>query len=179
MCELWRPISTILPGSAIVSDVDIAILPPAPLHALEIWGNPQTVAARFAAARGFALPALGQSGGDALSTLIRFEPTVWLVEGEIAGLEAILGEDGAITAIGGGIVRVRLGGSGWRKLLMEGGVFNAESASFAKGCSAATIIDHVNVRLHVTEADACMVYVPASYASDFIAFWEVSARSLV
>jgi len=149
----------------------IAALPPAPLHAVEIWSNPQVVAARFLAAMGYALPPMGRSAGSGGLILIRYEPTVWLAEGGVSALPGILGEDGAITAIGGGIVRVRISGTGWRTLLMEGGVFDAESPAFAPGCSAATIIDHVAVRLLVEAEDACVAYVPASFAEGLLHFW--------
>ena len=162
-----------------MTDLTIAALPATPLHALEIWSNPAEVAQRFEAATGFALPPSGRASGCDALRLIRFEPTVWLVEGDASALPAILGEDGALTAIGGGIVRVRLSGPGWRSLLMEGGVFDAETPGFAPGCSAATIIDHVNVRLHVENGDACIAYVPSSYAADMIQFWKTASRTLV
>ena len=162
-----------------MTDVTIAALPAAPLHAFEIWSNPGEVAKRFEASTGFALPPSGRASGSDALRLIRFEPTVWLVEGDASALPAILGEDGSLTAIGGGIVRVRLSGPGWRSLLMESGVFDAESPGFAPGCSAATIIDHVNVRLYVETADACIAYVPSSYAADMIQFWKTAARTLV
>jgi heterotetrameric sarcosine oxidase gamma subunit len=161
-----------------VTDVTITALPAAPLHALEIWSNPTLVARRFKAATGFDLPAMGRSGGSDGMRLIRFEPTVWLVEGDASDLPAILGEDGALTAIGGGIVRVRLAGPGWRSLLMEGGVFDAESPRFAPGCSAATIIDHVAVRLHVVRNDACDAYLPASFGAGLVHFWQQAAGTL-
>ncbi len=164
----------ILPGNAIVIDVTISTLPPAPLHALEIWSNAQAVAKRFQKAAGFDLPPMGQSAGNAAIQLIRFEPTVWLVEGDVTGLESVLGDDGALTAIGGGIVRVAMSGAGWRRLLMEGGVFDAEDPAFGPGRSAATIIDHVNVRLHVTGEAQCTAYVPSSYAHDLIEFWNAA-----
>ena len=162
-----------------MTDVTITALPAAPLHALEIWSNPAEVAQRFKATTGFALPPSGRASGSDALRLIRFEPTVWLVEGDASALPAILGEDGALTAIGGGIVRVRLSGPGWRSLLMEGGVFDAETPGFAPGCSAATIIDHVNVRLHVESVDECIAYVPSSYAADMIQFWKTASRTLV
>ena len=161
-----------------MTDVTITALPAAPLHALEIWSNPAEVAARFETATGVALPPLGRSSGSDALRLIRYEPTVWLVEGDTAGFADVLGGDGALTAIGGGVVRVRLSGPGWRSLLMEGGVFDAESPHFAPGCSAATLVDHVNLRLHVTSDDACIAYVPLSYAADMIHFWETAAASL-
>lgn len=162
-----------------MTEVTITPLPAAPLHAIEIWSNAPAVATRFAVVTGFALPRLGTSGGSEALRLIRFEPTVWLVEGDAAGLGQILGEDGALTAIGGGIVRVCLSGPGWRTLLMEGGMFDAESPAFAPGCSAATTIDHVAVRLHVVSDDACVAYVPASFSAGLIHFWKQAADTLV
>ena len=166
-------------GIVIVTDVTITLLPAAPLHVLEIWGEACAVAERFEAAMGFALSRFGTSGGTDALRLIRYEPTVWLVEGDPAALPAVLGEDGDVTAIGGGIVRVRLSGTAWRTLLMEGGVFDAESPAFAPGTSAATIIDHVAVRLHVVSDDACDVYVPASFSAGLIHFWEQAVGTLV
>lgn len=161
-----------------MTDVSITLLPAAPLHALEIWSNPAAVNTRFQKACGFALPAMGRSGGRDALLLIRYEPTVWLVEGDVSALSYILADDGALTAIGGGIVRMRLSGKGWRTLLMEGGVFDAESLNFVAGCSAATIIDHVNVRLHVIDETTCDAYVPLSYSQGLLHFWEQAAGSL-
>jgi heterotetrameric sarcosine oxidase gamma subunit len=161
-----------------MTNVTITPLPAAPLHALEIWSEAPAVAKRFEATTGFALPPMGRSGGTDALRLIRYEPTVWLVEGDASALRNILGEDGALTAIGGGIVRVRISGEGWRTLLMEGGVFDAESPAFAPGCSAATIIDHVNVRLHVGSDNACDAYVPASFNTGLVHFWEAAAGNL-
>jgi heterotetrameric sarcosine oxidase gamma subunit len=160
-----------------VTDVTISTLPAAPLHALEIWSNASAVAKRFRAAAGFALPETGRSAGSDALRLIRYEPTVWLIEGDVSELAPILGDDGALTAIGGGIVRVRLSGKGWRTLLMEGGVFDAENPAFAPGCSAATIIDHVAVRLRVVSEDTCDAYVPLSFSQGLIHFWEKAAAS--
>jgi heterotetrameric sarcosine oxidase gamma subunit len=165
-------------GSAIVTDISITTLPSAPLHTFEIWSNPAAVAERFAAAMGFALPVMGRSAGSDTLRLIRYEPTVWLVEGDVLGLTRILADDGALTAIGGGIVHVRLSGDGWRTLLMEGGVFDAESPSFASGCSAATIIEHVNVRLHVVSEKTCDAYVPLSFSDAMLHFWNDAAQTL-
>jgi heterotetrameric sarcosine oxidase gamma subunit len=165
-------------GSAIVTDLTITPVPAAPLHALEIWSNAPAVAKRFEAAMAFALPPMGRSDGNEALRLIRYEPTVWLAKGDTSGLADILAEDGSLTPIGGGIVRVRLSGKGWRTLLMEGGVFDAESPAFAPGCSAATIIDHVAVRLHVISDDVCDAYVPLSYSAGLLHFWKTAALSL-
>ncbi|MGL4541897.1 MAG: hypothetical protein ACRCUI_05265 [Polymorphobacter sp.] len=161
-----------------MTDLSITVLPAAPLHAFEIWSNPAVVGKRFEAAFGFALPATGRSFGNDALCLIRYEPMVWLVEGEVRALAGILADDSALTAIGGGIVRVRLSGNGWRTLLMEGGCFDAESPQFSAGCSAATVIDHVAVRLHVVDAMTCDAYVPSSYSKGLVHFWETAALSL-
>lgn len=162
-----------------MTDVMITPLPAAPLQALEIWSNPVAVAKRFKTATSLDLPGIGRSAATETFCLIRFEPTVWLVEGDASIFPAILGDDGALTAIGGGITRVQLSGKGWRTLLMEGGVFDAENPAFANGCSAATIIDHVNVRLHVVSDDACNAYVPLSYSQSLIHFWQQAEETLL
>ena len=162
-----------------MTDVTITVLPAAPLHLLEIWSNPKEVANRFEAATGFALPRTGRSAGTSALRAIRFEPTAWVIEGDTGVIAAVLVKDGALTAIGGGITRVRLSGSAWRTLLMEGGVFDAESLEFAPECSAATIIDRVNVRLHVVSHDSCDAYVPASFSAGLIHFWQVAAKSVL
>lgn len=159
-------------------ELTITALPAAPLHALEIWSNPLAVASRFQRVFGAALPMMGSSITLPDTQLMRFEPAVWLVEGKVDRLTEILGGDGSLTAIGGGITRVRLSGSGWRSLLMEGGVFDAEASAFASGSTAATLIDHVNVRLHVESAASCMAYVPLSYSQDMLHFWTTAAQSL-
>ena len=155
-----------------IEPTTITALPAAPLHTMEIWGNSKAVAARAEQALGFALPPMGQSAGNSALTLMRFEPTVWVAEGDVSALTEVLGDDGAITAIGGGIVRFRLAGPGWRELIMEGGVFDSRAASFGTGATAATIIDHVGVRLHVESNAACTDYVPSSYAMSLQHFWE-------
>lgn len=161
-----------------MTELSISALPAAPLHALELWSNPAKAAARIKKACGLALPETGRAASKGELRLIRYEPTVWLVEGDVVPLAGALGDDGALTAIGGGTVRVEIKGARWRRLLMEGGVFDAESAAFAPGCSASTVIDHVNVRLLVTAEDTCLAYVPASYATDMIHFWQVAAQAL-
>lgn len=150
----------------------IIALPAAPLHALEIWSNPQGVATRVHKALGFALPPMNRSATNASITLMRFEPTVWLAEGDVSVLADTLGDDGALTAIGGGIVRFRIAGPGWHELLLEGGVFDTSAAAFPVGATAATVIDHVGVRLFAESEDACIAYVPSSYAQSLHHFWD-------
>ncbi len=161
-----------------MTNVTITPLLAAPLHALEIWSNPVAAAKRFKTATSLDFPGMGRSAATDNFCLIRFEPTVWLVEGDASMFPVILGNDGALTAIGGGITRVQLSGKGWRTLLMEGGVLDAENPAFAEGCSAATIIDHVNVRLHVVSDDACIAYIPLSFSQGLIHFWKQASESL-
>lgn len=158
-------------------EMAISRLDPAPLHAMEIWSNPAAVAKRWRSAVKAELPGMGKSASTTGLVVMRFEPTVWLVEGNVFDIVDVLEKDGSLTAIGGGIVRFVLGGQGWRRLLMEGGVFDAESASFGLGDCAATVIDHVGVRLHVRDADECVAYVPASFAADIEDFWRTAAIS--
>lgn len=161
------------PGNATVTEAtSITALPAAPLHALEIWSNPVKLAQRIEKALGFALPAMNRSERNAATTLLRYEPTVWLVEGDVSVLVDTLGDDGALTAIGGGIVRMRLAGPHWRELLLEGGVFDTSAVAFPVGATAATVIDHVGVRLWAESEEACVAYVPASYAQGLHYFWE-------
>ncbi len=178
MSGLLLRIFMIRQGNVTVTDLTITPLPAAPLYALEIWTNPAAVANRFKAATGFALPPMGRSAGNGAFCLIRYEPSVWLIEGDASALPALLKDDGTITAIGGGIVRLRLSGNGWRTLLMEGGMFDAETPDFAPACSAATIIDNVAVRLHVVSDDSCDAYVPASYSESLLHFWLQTAQTL-
>lgn len=163
-------------GRAIV--IEVSAHDAADVLALELWDT--AGAAAVAPVLGFALPAAGRSAGDDHLRAKRFEPMVWLVEGaaiDRAALDAALADHGTVTPIGGGLVRVRLIGAGWRGLLMHDGVFDAEDPAFAPGCTAATVIAHVAVRLNVVAPDRCDALVPASLADGLIARWrEVAAR---
>ena len=150
-----------------MTDVTIAELGRTPLHLLELWGDPKRVAARIAQALGHDLPRTGHATGAVLRT----GPATWLIEGDCTALRAALGDDGALTAVGGGLVRVRLSGPAWRSLLMEGSLFDAESPAFAVDCVATALIEHVTVTLRVETETACLAYVPASCAADLLHFW--------
>jgi heterotetrameric sarcosine oxidase gamma subunit len=154
--------------------VTIEKLGHAPLHVLELWGDPKAAAKRIAKALGHDLPAIGRAQGNVL----RLSPTTWLVTGDIAALREALGDGGALTPTGGGYERVRLSGPAWRSLLMEGSLFDAESAEFAIDCVVTTPIDHVAVTLRVESENACLAYVPASHAADLLHFWQLSAGGL-
>lgn len=157
-----------------MTDVTITDLGRAPLHVLELWGDPRPAAARIAAALGHELPRAGRAAGAVLRT----GPATWLAEGDVAALRGALGDGGALAPVGGGLVRVRLAGPAWRSLLMEGSLFDAESAAFTVDCVATALIEHVTVTLRVESAEACLAYVPASHAADLLHFWQISAGGL-
>jgi heterotetrameric sarcosine oxidase gamma subunit len=161
------------------SHVTIDAASAAHVHVVEIWDA--DAAARLAGSLGFPLPPPGRTAGDERLRAIRVEPMAWLLDGPQLVPVAIaetLGEGGAITAIGGGLVRVRITGPAWRALLMTDGVFDAEDPTFSAGCAAATVIAHVAVRLHVIDAEICEVFVPASFADGLIHSWSDSARTI-
>lgn len=157
-----------------MTEVMIEELGRAPLHVLELWGDPGPAAKRIAKALGHDLPATGRAQGNVL----RLSPTTWLITGEVAAVRQALGDGGALTPAGGGYERVRLSGPAWRSLLMEGGLFDAESVEFSTDCVATTQIEHVTVTLRVEGAHSCLAYVPASQAADLLLFWRVSAGGL-
>lgn len=157
-----------------MTDVVIEDLGRAPLHQLELWGDPVPTAKRIAKALGHALPQAGRAQG----TVLRVSPSTWLVSGDVAALAKALGDGGSLTAVGGGLVQVRLSGPAWRSLLMEGSLFDAESAEFKADCVATVLIDHVTVTLRVESEASCLAYVPASLADDLLRFWRISAGGL-
>jgi heterotetrameric sarcosine oxidase gamma subunit len=157
-----------------VTDVTITPLGRGPLHVLELWGDPRSAAKRIAKALGHDLPPAGRAAGQVL----RLSPTTWMVAGDVSALRDSLGDGGAFTPTGGGYEQVRLSGPAWRSLLMEGGLFDAESPAFAVDCVVTTPIDHVTVTLRVESEDACLAYVPASLAADLLRFWNLSAGGL-
>jgi heterotetrameric sarcosine oxidase gamma subunit len=150
-----------------VTEVTVQTLGRAPLHQLELWSDPRPTAQRLAKVLGHELPRAGMAHG----ALLRTGPTTWLISGDTAALAEPLGNGGALTPVGGGLVRVRLSGPGWRSLLMEGGLFDAQSPAFGVDCVATTLIEHVTVTLRVESEDACLAYVPSSHAQDLVHFW--------
>lgn len=157
-----------------MTEVSITELGRSALHQLELWGDPAPTAKRIAKALGHALPQAGRAHG----AVLRLSPTSWLVSGDVAALAKTLGDGGSLTPVGGGLVQVRLSGSGWRSLLMEGGLFDAESAEFTADCVATVLIDHVTITLRVESEASCLTYVPASSAADLLRFWRISAGGL-
>jgi heterotetrameric sarcosine oxidase gamma subunit len=105
-------------------------------------------------------------------------PKVWLVRAPdedrvpaLGRLEEVLAGGGVVTDASASFTRIRISGPEWRKTLMIGGVFDAESPAFAPGCVAATVIEHIPVRLDVVDDDTVDVYVAPSYAPHLLALW--------
>lgn len=157
-----------------MTDVTIEPLGRAPLHLLELWGDPGPAARRIAQTLGHELPAAGRAAG----AVLRLSPATWLIAGDTARINAALGDGGALTPVGGAYKQVRLAGANWRSLLMEGGLFDAESPAFAVDSVATTLIEHVVVTLRVESDQSCLAYVPASHAADLLHFWQISAGGL-
>ena len=111
---------------------------------------------------------------DATITTLPVEPRRWWLIGaarHIAGIAVDVAERGALTPIGGGLVRAALTGSGWRSLLTVSGCFDSEDPEFGPGQVAATVIHHVPVWIAVTGDDRCDVYFAASYAETLADLW--------
>lgn len=105
---------------------------------------------------------------------LRVEPRRWWLidagERAAAVAEAVGGE-GALTPIGGGLLRATLTGAGWRAQLMVGGLFDAESAAFRPGDCAATILHHASVWIEAISDDEAQVYFAASFEQDMRHLW--------
>ena len=132
----------------------ITIAPAGEIVVLELWSE--------------ALPRL--AGVSAMQV----EPRRWwlLAPGEqLASIAQTLGGYGALTPIGGGLMRATLRGPGWRAQLMIGGLFDAESGDFKTGDCAATLLHHTPVWINVVSADEAHVYFAASLTEDIRALW--------
>jgi sarcosine oxidase gamma subunit len=108
---------------------------------------------------------------------IKVEPRRWWIIGAGAALddtEKTLSENGVLTPIGGGLMRAKLIGPGWRSRLMTSAVFNAEDLSFTSGDCVATIIHHTSVVIDVISANEAHVYFAASQLGDIEHLWEIA-----
>ena len=113
---------------------------------------------------------------DALDDIrhIRVEPRRWWLFDAADRADAVgarIGDAGALTAIGGGLMRATLAGPGWRALLTISGWFDSGDPGFAGGSVAATVIHHVPVWIAVTDEAECHVYMAASYAPTLTELW--------
>ena len=134
--------------------VTITIVPAGDVIVLDLWAG--------------ALPDLGDVA------LMQVEPQRWWLLNPGNALEAIetaIGEHGALTPIGGGLMRAALTGAGWRAQLMISGLFDAENPAFGPDCCAATQLHHAPVWIDVLGEDAADVYFPASLLGDVQHLW--------
>lgn len=134
-----------------IDDVTLSIAPAGEVTVLDLWS--------------------GEIGALLAGTPhIQVEPRRWWLFGALPPSEA-LDERGALTPIGGGLVRATMSGPGWGTLLTVGGVIDSERSAFTTGSVAASVIHHVPVWIVVTAPDACEVYYPASYAATLDRLW--------
>ena len=145
-------------GHAIVTDphVSISIAPAGDVVVLDMWGE----------------------GAPLLDDVhaLHVEPRRWWLIDAAHKVEAIaeaIGENGAITPIGGGLMRAALTGPGWRSQLMISGMFDAENPAFKPGDCAATIIGHVSVWIDVVSDETAHVYFAASLRGDMEQLWSI------
>ena len=110
------------------------------------------------------------------ATALQVEPRRWwLIDPaeNLAAIELMLGDKGALTAIGGGLIRAVLKGAGWRAQLMISGLFDAEDPSFKPGDCAATLIHHTQVWIHAISEREAHVYLSASLQEDIKHLWGI------
>ena len=143
-------------ATVIDPDVMISIAPAGDVVVLDIWGQ----------------------GAPTLHGVraMQVEPRRWWLVDPGSKIEAItntLGDTGAITPIGGGLMRATLTGPGWRSQLMISGVFDAENPDFKPGDCAATIIGHVSVWIDVIGEETAHVYFAASQRGDMEQLWSI------
>ena len=99
----------------------------------------------------------------------------WLIDAgsKIEAVTAALGDKGAITPIGGGLMCATLTGPGWRSQLMISGAFDAENPDFKPGDCAATVIGHVSAWIDVISDETAHVYFAASLRGDMEQLWSI------
>lgn len=138
------------------SDVKITFMPAGAIVVLDRWDDQQPDLRDVAA--------------------LQVEPRRWwLIDpgDQLAVIEQMQGDKGALTAIGGGLMRATLIGPGWRSQLMISGMFDAENPSFKPGDCAATLIHHTQVLIHAISEREAHVYFAASIAADMRHLWQV------
>lgn len=142
-----------------VDPVSIAFAPASDLVALDLWdGSPPN----FCEVRA-----------------LQVEPLRWWLADagdRIEAIAATIGERGALTPFGGGMVCATLSGRGWRDLLSISSLFDTGDPAFGPGPVASTIIHHVPVRITVVSNDVCEVYFAASFAATLEDLWRTATR---
>ncbi|WP_010187725.1 sarcosine oxidase subunit gamma [Sphingomonas sp. PAMC 26605] len=136
--------------------VTVSFAPAADVLALDLWDS-------------------GVPPADSALRLLHAEPRRWWVIGAGDAAEALaaaVGERGALTPIGGGLVRATLAGPGWRWLLSVSGWLDTADPAFGKGLLVGSVIHHVPVWIDAIGDDACEVYLPSSYAATLADLWQ-------
>ena len=97
----------------------------------------------------------------------------WLIDAaqHAPAITAHIADRGALSPLGGGLIRATLTGLGWRALLSVSGWFDSENPAFGPGQIAATTIHHVPVWIAPISDTACEVYLPSSYAASLADLW--------
>jgi sarcosine oxidase gamma subunit len=106
--------------------------------------------------------------------IVQVEPRRWwLIDAaqHTPAIAAHIADRGALSPIGGGLIRATLTGLGWRALLSVSGWFDSENPAFGPGQIAATTIHHVPVWIAPISDTACEVYLPSSYAASLADLW--------
>lgn len=106
--------------------------------------------------------------------IVQVEPRRWWLIDTAQHTPAIaahIADRGALSPVGGGLIRATLIGPGWRALLSVSGWFDSENHDFGPGQIAATTIHHVPVWIAPTSDSACEVYLPSSYAASLGDLW--------
>ncbi len=151
---------------------DVIASPAGALFALDLWHSADPAA--VAAAISLALPAPGQAVEDERGTVLRLSRQRWWLLGDgFADLahDSALTDHGVISAVGGGWTRVQMTRPDWRALLMTSGLIDAEHPDFGPGSTAISLLCHVRCVIHVRAAQACDIFVPASYTDHCLAQW--------
>ena len=141
-------------GHAIVTEtkVTLSMAPAGDVVALDLWDE--------------GVPPVLPTGRT-----VQVEPRRWwLIDAaqHTPAITAHIADRGALSPVGGGLIRATLTGPGWRALLSVSGWFDSENPVFGPGQIAATTIHHVPVWISDT---ACEVYLPSSYAASLADLW--------
>lgn len=141
--------------------IELTTQPAGALSVLDMWHGATFVAGDVA------LPGPGRALPLGDGHVLCVGPRRWWLDGVALAVPA----EGAITAIGGGWTRARITGPGWRTMLMQGALFDAEHPDFGPGCVATALFAHAGVVVHVRAAEAIDLFVPATLADHVLALW--------
>lgn len=134
-------------------DATVAFAPARDVAVLDLWdGDPPPVVGR----------------------MVRVEPRRWWLldagDDRDAVAAAVAGR-GALTPIGGGLIRATITGPAWRDLLSVSGLFDTGEGGFPIGAHAGTVIHHVPVHIVAVDRAICEAYVATSYAPTLEELW--------